>query len=286
MCISKDSIILHWNNKINYMNRKRGYKHIHAVPITLIAVGLAACAISATLSEAYWDFLGLLLISSLATLLCGAILGFLFGVPKLNKNYDPGEDYNRTNKYNPNTNLEDVSDWLTKIIIGVTLTQLNKIPGYLQSIAGYMLLNSNCDTLNCHMARPVIIAAIIYFAIAGFITGYLYTRAYLPNLFMMMEENRMKDAEIAIWREGVKEGIKKDPEAVALTDEEQLILRKIESQDNHISLNQQLTFRERAAINVLLSKGVVEMVQDSSPEKGTMIKIHPEQLHSLSTKEK
>jgi len=73
----------------------------------------------------------------------------------------PGVDGGRTTKYMPNTNLEDVSDWLTKIIIGVTLTQLTKIPGYLQSIADNILVNSNCNTMNCNFAGTVIISLLI-----------------------------------------------------------------------------------------------------------------------------
>lgn len=103
----------------------------------------------------------------------------------------------------PNTNLEDVSDWLTKIIIGVTLTQLGKIPGYLQGIADYLIDNSKL-MLQIDSARPFLIALIIYSFVTGFIIGYFYTRIYLPNLFSIMEENRKQKVEIALWREEVR----------------------------------------------------------------------------------
>lgn len=179
-------------------------RSIHLFPFLLILPGLIACFASSTVSQSYWDFFGLLIIIAFASMLLGGLLGFLFGIPKLNRNYNPREDYDRSTKYMPNTNLEDVSDWLTKIIIGVTLTQLGKIPGYLQNLGDYLIINSNSLLLDVDFARPLLIALIIYFFVAGFIIGYFYTRIYLPNLFSIMEENRKQKAEIALWREEVR----------------------------------------------------------------------------------
>jgi ABC-type amino acid transport system permease subunit len=176
----------------------------HLWPLAIVVAGIGATAIGAAISHHYWSFFGLLLIISLASMLSGALLGFLFGVPRLNRNYDPREDYGRTTKYLPNTNLEDVSDWLTKIIIGITLTQLAKIPDYLQGIADYVTANSSCAGQDCHLAGPVIVSLLVYFFIAGFLSGYYYTRIFLPTLFSIMEENSILRAETAIWRKGDK----------------------------------------------------------------------------------
>ncbi|WP_298653538.1 hypothetical protein [uncultured Proteiniphilum sp.] len=178
-------------------------RYIHLFPFAMILPGLIACLAGANISQSYWDLFGLLIIVTFACMLSGGLLGFLFGIPKLNRNYNPQEDYDRSTKYMPNTNLEDVSDWLTKIIIGVTLTQLGKIPGYLQSLADYLIDNSS-QMLQVDFARPLLIALIIYSLVAGFIIGYFYTRIYLPNLFSLMEENRKQKAEISFWREEVR----------------------------------------------------------------------------------
>ncbi|SFL38953.1 hypothetical protein SAMN05216357_12121 [Porphyromonadaceae bacterium KH3CP3RA] len=178
-------------------------RYIHLFPLAMILPGMITCFAYADISQNYWGFFGLLVIITFACMLSGGLLGFLFGIPKLNRNYNPREDYDRSTKYMPNTNLEDVSDWLTKIIIGVTLTQLGKIPGYLQSLADYLIDNSSL-MLQVDSARPLLIALIIYSLVAGFITGYFYTRIYLPNLFSIMEENRRQKAEIALWREEVR----------------------------------------------------------------------------------
>ncbi|WP_286834521.1 MULTISPECIES: hypothetical protein [unclassified Proteiniphilum] len=249
-------------------------KHaIHLLPLSLIVTGIITCFLSATISLTYWDFLGLIIIVALASLITGAVLGFIFGIPRLNRDYNPGENYGRDTKYNPNTNLEDVSDWLTKIILGVTLTQLGKIPGYLQSIADYILVNADCENLNCDFARPIMIAVLIYFFVAGFISGYFYTRLYLPSLFSIMEDNRLQKAEIAIWREGANNEISQKSETDArlkielLSKDEILILKKIKGEGNRFNTHQRMNIRERAALNVLLAKGIVEADNKGSLDK-------------------
>lgn len=178
-------------------------RYIHLFPLLIILPGLIACFAYAAISSNYWDLFGLLIIVAFACILLGGLLGFLFAIPRLNKNYTPPEDHDRSTKYLPNTNLEDVSDWLTKIIIGVTLTQLGKIPGYLQNVVDYLIDNSGL-MLQLDSAGPFLIALIIYSFIAGFIIGYFYTRIYLPNLFSIMEENKRQKVEIAHWKEEVK----------------------------------------------------------------------------------
>lgn len=178
-------------------------RYLYLFPLAMILPGLIACFAYAGISQRYWVLFGLLIIISFAATLSGGILGFLFAIPRLNKNYNPREDYDRSTKYMPNTNLEDVSDWLTKIIIGVTLTQLGKIPGYLQSIADYLIDNSSL-LLPVDSAGPFLITLIIYSFVAGFIIAYFFTRIYLPNLFAIMEENRRQKAEIALWKEGAR----------------------------------------------------------------------------------
>jgi len=264
-------------NDDNFRSRTSGT--IHLWPLLIVIAGIAACFAGAAISRTYWDFFGLLLILSLASLLIGVLFGFIFGIPKLNRNYNPRGDEGRTAKYTPNTNLEDVSDWLTKIIIGVTLTQLTKIPGYLQSIADHILLNNNCDSLNCDFGRPVIISLMIFFFIAGFIAGYYYTRLFLPNIFAVMEENSIKKAEAVIWREGIKKtqqlSTEFDPgrRNVFLTEAETDILGKIRTQNNRLTSLHQLSHREIAAVNVLRAKGILEEAPDDTERGGLTLYI-------------
>lgn len=253
---------------------KRVSRTIHIFPAALILLGIIACVASNFLVGASSDFTGLLLLISLVTLLLGGLLGFLFGIPKLNKAYDPGENHNKNTKYHPNTNLEEISDWLTKIIIGIGLTQLIRIPEYLRRLADNILSRVDCNQMNCDFAQPVLIAVILYSMIAGFIIGYFYTRLYLPNLLELMEENRVKDAEIAIWRSGAKRAIaerdssmEKDIPSSILSEEERAILKMVKLKDKALPPVSTLTPTQQAAINTLIAKGIVRWERDDPKQR-------------------
>lgn len=271
----------------NGLSNKRR-RTIHLLPLSVFSAGLAAIALCAAISQTYWDFLGLLLIIALASSTVGAVLGFLFGIPRLNRNYAPADDYGRTTKYKPNTNLEDVSDWLTKIIIGVTLTQLTRIPGYLESIADSILLSSDCETMNCHFAKPMIISLVICFLIAGFITGYFYTRLYLPNLFSLLEENSMKEAELSIWREGKRRERRQEDTSsttakiISLTEDELGLLKTIKRHHNRYTRQRPLHLREDAALNVLITKGIVTETRNDSNDSVSLTIADDALLHLLN----
>ena len=102
----------------------------------------------------------------------GAFIGFLFGVPKVNPTVIDGADLL------PNTNIETVSDWLTKIIVGVGLINFKEIGGFLSS-------TSNELAASLAMDAPFAMALIIYFFVAGLIQGYLLTRMFLSWQFSL-----------------------------------------------------------------------------------------------------
>src|SRR5450432_4116492 len=85
---------------------------------------------SLNLQKAGWKILFLFILISSASYISGFFLGFLFGIPKRNTD--------KESAYNLSTNLVDISDWLTKIIIGLGLIEIKRIPGYLMSIGEYI----------------------------------------------------------------------------------------------------------------------------------------------------
>ncbi len=78
------------------------------------------------------------------------------------------------------TNLDDVSDWLTKIVVGVGLVELRKIPG---TIYHYSVLIAGSD----QQVAPLISAVIVYFTVLGFMTGYLTTRMFFERAFRIAD---------------------------------------------------------------------------------------------------
>ena len=68
-----------------------------------------------------------------SALLMGGLLGFLFGIPRTLQQ-EPSQvteqnrkDQSQETNYGVNTNLEQISDWLTKILVGVGLTQISTL---------------------------------------------------------------------------------------------------------------------------------------------------------------
>jgi hypothetical protein len=77
-----------------------------------------------------------------------------------------------------NTNLEEISDWLTKIIVGVSLVELQKAQVKLQQAAGFI-----AQTLGGSSQTSFAYGLMVYFSICGFLGSYLLTRLYLQRAF-------------------------------------------------------------------------------------------------------
>lgn len=104
----------------------------------------------------------------------GGFLGFLFAIP-----HSPAYSGAETpaSQYQPNTNLEQISDWLTKILVGVGLTQLVQLPAALQYFGG-----SIAPSLGGAPYGGIFsVAILIFFSVDGFLVGYLWTRKYYAN---------------------------------------------------------------------------------------------------------
>jgi hypothetical protein len=126
-----------------------------------------------------------------ASLISGALLGFLFGIPRALQQ-DTVEEPSETEQvglekkgkppkiaYRVNTNLEQISDWLTKILVGVGLTQISEVPSALRKYAEFTSVGlggfPNSGTFS--------IGLLLYFLVCGFLIGYLWTRLHLAGAF-------------------------------------------------------------------------------------------------------
>lgn len=123
-----------------------------------------------------------------ACLSAGTLFGFLFGIPRSLQSEsgqvvqdNPARPIDGANsdgpKYRANTNLEQISDWLTKILVGVGLTQLNNVPSLFQrggELLGPSLAPGSTGTV-------LVGSIVVYFSIIGFLGGYLWTRLFLGS---------------------------------------------------------------------------------------------------------
>ncbi len=129
--------------------------------------------------------------SALACYTAGALAGFLFGVPRVLQKPSrlggdvPPEvgrpDTRPTYELLINTNLDDVSDWLTKIVVGVGLVQLREIPHMIYHYSA-LIAGKKSEQL-----APLVSAVIVYFAILGFMTGYFTTRMFFERAFRIAD---------------------------------------------------------------------------------------------------
>lgn len=111
-----------------------------------------------------------------AAVMVGGLLGFLFGVPYTTVQSDAQGERKVT--YRPNTNLEQISDWLTKILVGVGLTQLVTAPESLGDLADYL-----AKALGGFSSSPAFGGAIVlYYLVCGFLFGFLWTRLFMGGI--------------------------------------------------------------------------------------------------------
>jgi len=140
-------------------------------------------------APARWQSLAIGLLVAGASLATGILIGFLFGIPRTLQreaqkvDTTTGSQPGTADAYGVNTNLEQISDWLTKIIVGVGLVQLTVIPGKLRGLADYLATAFGAQTVPSAM----VITIICYFGIFGFLLGYLWTRLYLMGEFSRVE---------------------------------------------------------------------------------------------------
>lgn len=129
---------------------------------------------------------------AVACLASGWIIGFLFGIPRVLQDNNASTfetngaeqrpDSNNVKPYyrmQVNTNLEQISDWLTKIIVGVGLIELRNLPDALSSLSNFLVRGVGTEP----NAQALASSIIVYFTIIGFLGGYLMTRIYLAQAF-------------------------------------------------------------------------------------------------------
>jgi hypothetical protein len=126
----------------------------------------------------------------LACFTIGAAFGFLFGIPKiLQSDKLSSDNTDKTHsdyRMQVNTNLTEISDWLTKIIVGLGLIQLSKISFYLNKAAYTLAQNMNIS--NPDKDKAFALALILCFSILGFLFGYLSTRLFLQGAFSRADQ--------------------------------------------------------------------------------------------------
>lgn len=120
--------------------------------------------------------IGVAVLVGAAALAAGVFIGFLFGVPRINS------DLGGPHRYGANTNIEQISDWLTKILIGVALVELRAIASGLGD-----LFTAIGDSLAITEGTAFAGGLVVYFVTLGFFSGWVLTRLHLPQALSMAD---------------------------------------------------------------------------------------------------
>lgn len=181
----------------------------------LICVAIYSAAVWRGNPDAGIPSLGLCLGMFIGVIACGAIIGglfgFLFGIPRLlqrpqappQSNNDistdksnsaskdsarpAGSDSTSFRTFSGNTNLEEISDWLTKIFVGLGLTQATNIYAGFLSLVNVLDSEATRSQLKMPLIGITFGSVFIASIIGGFLFLYLETRTRVTLLLVVAD---------------------------------------------------------------------------------------------------
>ena len=140
------------------------------------------------------------LLTSLSFSAIGGLLGFLFGVPRAPQNdalkngrSQEGAPTGPGVQLAVNTNLEQISDWLTKLLVGLGLVELREIPALLRRMTALIAPVLCVDSRQ--PAEVLSLAIILSSSIFGFSFAYMATRLYLARAFKQADEDLQRTSQ-------------------------------------------------------------------------------------------
>src|SRR6185503_4141961 len=133
--------MLNWlrNLYVDKNNYDPGARHMRwflaTFGLVLAISALGSIPFAVVTWQPWLRFVGLALLVGSAGFASGALLGFLFGVPRANRGAGGDGNTGSDGKWLSNTNLEEVSDWLTKMVVGVSLVEFSNLNDALTQFA-------------------------------------------------------------------------------------------------------------------------------------------------------
>lgn len=140
----------------------------------------------------------------LACAAIGGLLGFIFAIPKrvevaiIKPTEEPAAGNEPQMKsgvadssYRPNTSLEEISDWLTKIIVGLGLVEARAIGSFVETQGAAM-----APIIFGTGASPILgSAALVAASTIAFLASFLYFRLYLAEEFTRSDQDTARLAQ-------------------------------------------------------------------------------------------
>jgi hypothetical protein len=155
--------------------RSDAQKALFVLFAAMVFIIVLVAAYAAQINNGWAVFAGGCLVA-IGAFAIGALLGLLFGVPHAG---DPSATTKSTWALIPNTSLDQISDWLTKILVGVGLTQLLSIPSRLQELGGYLAPTLGGTATSAGFSVAVVLSS----SVVGFMACFVWTKLVLsPDL--------------------------------------------------------------------------------------------------------
>jgi tetratricopeptide (TPR) repeat protein len=181
-------------------------------------------------------------VTAMASAAVGGLFGLLFGVPRAlagppnSTNTQPATRASTVAStsspqnafaggYSANTNLEQVSDWLTKLLLGAGLTQLGRVPDGLRNLGSYLGTGLGGGS----GASSFAVVLVIYSLLIGFFLAFLAARLKLGAAFMeadhLAQSREALDAKIDLLPEAGPTMLRGDQNATPDADAKRAALR-------------------------------------------------------------
>lgn len=198
--------------------------------IGLVATAVIAIVLARVGPGAGQVGIGLIILQS--AFLVGALLGFLFSLPRVLARGNPtpdayadqvGATAGARRLLQTNSNLERVSDWLTTLLIGIALADLSQLNDQLGNFRDFVAeFSGPCveaaqrlgqasapspvvaastaaeAVANCSLLPALAPMLLIVGAVLGFLAMYLYTRIVIARLFEDVESGLGREEQRAV----------------------------------------------------------------------------------------
>lgn len=149
---------------------------------------------------------GIVFVLGIAFTAIGYVIGLLFSVPRALASASESADSSKsqsqaslsTRMYSINTNLEQVSDWLTKIIVGVGLVEAHSIVLFIGRSAHSLGigLSSQQPSLKADAADLLGLGIIVAYPALGFLLGFFSVRMYISRAFYVADATILRPVEM------------------------------------------------------------------------------------------
>ena len=167
---------------------KVNYVFLVAIGIGLVAINFFGKTSADKATIVLW---------AVASLSIGALVGLLFGIPRMRQPYSksatgmPHDNKIEGKQVQPeiNNNLIEVSDWLTKIIVGLGLVELNQLPNKIK-----IIIHPLVKSIDNEQAEAISSAVLLLFVSVGFLAAYINARTVIAVMFRRSDDKLLDDS--------------------------------------------------------------------------------------------